>query len=96
MTPPKPQPSPSPLAADPADPPAPPPAAGLTAIVFEDWEAREPWQAVVDKAAEDSLRDKDGTSHYRRYDLSVLNEDDTPANIEGRWQIVKAASCRSW
>ena len=50
---------------------------------------RQPWQAVVDKAAEDSLRDKDGTSHYRRYDLSVLDKPDTPPNIEGYWKTVK-------
>ena len=61
----------------------------MTAVVFEDSEAREAWQGVVDKYAEDALRDKDGTSHYRRYDVSVLNEDSTPASVEDRWQIVK-------
>jgi hypothetical protein len=61
----------------------------LTAIVFEDVGKRQPWQAVVDKFAEDSLRDKDGTSHYRRYDLSVLDKPDTPTSIQGYWQLVK-------
>ena len=89
VTPPQPQPSPSPLPPIPPIPPLPPPAAGLTAVVFEDSEAREAWQGVVDKYAEDTLRDKDGTSHYRRYDVSVLNEDNTPASVEDRWQIVK-------
>ena len=67
----------------------PPPTAGLTAIVFEDVSARQPWQTVVDKAAEDSLREKTGASHYRRYDLSVLDKGTTPPAIEGYWKTVK-------
>jgi hypothetical protein len=69
--------------------PTPLPTAGLTAVVFEDVSARQPWQAAVDKAADDSLREKDGTSHYRRYDLSVLDKDTTPPTIEGYWKAVK-------
>ena len=69
--------------------PPPMPTTGLTAIVFEDVSARQPWQAVVDKAAEDSLRETDGTSHYRLYDLSVLDKNTTPPAIEGYWKAVK-------
>ena len=80
---PQPEPSPSPL-------PPPQPASGLTVVVFEDVGKRQPWQGVVDKYAEDALRDKDGTSHYRRYDVSVLDKNTTPAGLENRWQIVKS------
>jgi hypothetical protein len=88
---PAPQPQPSPAPPPPIPPvlPPPQPVPGLTAIVFEDVGKRQPWQAVVDKFAEDSLRDKDGTSHYRRYDLSVLDKPDTPTSIQGYWQLVK-------
>ena len=57
--------------------------------MFEDVTARQPWQAVVDKAAEDSLREEDGTSHYRRYDWSLMDKDTTPPAIEGYWKAVQ-------
>ena len=46
-------------------------------------------RTVVDKAAEDALREKTGASHYRRYDLSVLDKGTTPPAIEGYWKTVK-------
>jgi hypothetical protein len=58
----------------PKPPPKPPEETGVAqwALVFEDPNAREPWQEVVDLWAMNTLRGPDGASQYRRYDVAVL------------------------
>jgi len=92
---PKPQPQPNPAPPDPT-PPVPAPnvePADLYAIVLENPDLREPWQATVDLWATTTLKSKEGKNRYLRYDV---RDTTLPSSIKAMVAAIPAGQQGPW